>query len=365
MAEESFQEKTEQPTARRLQETREKGQVAKSAELNSAFILLTGITLLYFSGAGMFNQLLDQFKIVYQDLNGVSREAGSVQYLLSAGLKPFLAIVAPLLIVLTVIAIGSNVAQFGFLFTVEPLIPRFDKLNPLAGLKRLISPRALVELLKGLFKLLIVGGVAYWTLMQQQDRFLLLMDESVGEILRFTGAVMYQLTIRISGALLALALIDFGYQKWQYKKDLMMTKEEVKEEAKQTEGDPLVKSAIRSLQMTRARQRMMSSVAQADVVVTNPTHLAVAMKYDVEKMNAPVILAKGARLLAARIREVAQQHGIPIVENKPLAQSLYKIGQIGKEIPVELFHAVAEVFAYVYQLRNDVKRQTADGRRGE
>ncbi|HEX9653234.1 MAG TPA: flagellar biosynthesis protein FlhB [bacterium] len=352
MAEESFQEKTEQPTGRRLQETREKGQVAKSAELNSALILITGIMMLYFTGGTILSQLLDQFKIVYGDLNGMSREVTSVQSLMSAGLKPFVAVVAPLLIVLTIVAIGSNVAQFGFLFTTEPLLPKFDKLNPLAGFKRLFSARALVELLKSIFKLVIVGGIAYSTLLKQSDRYLLLLDESVGEILYFTGAVVYQLTIRISGALLVMALFDFYYQKWQHKKDLMMTKEEVKEEAKQMEGDPLVKSAIRSLQMTRARQRMMGSVPEADVVITNPTHLAVAMKYDVEKMNAPVILAKGARLLAARIREIAQRHGIPIVENKPLAQSLYKIGEPGKEIPVELFHAVAEVFAHVYQMRN-------------
>jgi flagellar biosynthetic protein FlhB len=352
VAEDSFQEKTEQPSARRLQETREKGQVAKSAELNSALILLTSIMMLYFTGGAMLNQMMDQFKIVYNDLNEIGRETTSVQYLMTAGLKPFLAILAPLLIVITVVAIGANVAQFGFLFSLEPLVPKFDKLNPLAGIKRMFSPRAFVEVLKGILKLVIVGGISYWTLLQQKDRYLLLLNDGVGEILRFTGAVVYQLTVRISGALLVLALADFLYQKWQYKKDLMMTKEELKEEAKQMEGDPLVKTAIRSLQLTRARQRMMGSVPQADVVITNPTHIAVAMKYDVEKMNAPVILAKGARLLAARIREIAQKNGIPIIENKPLARSLYKIGEIGKEIPAELFQAVAEVFAYVYQMRH-------------
>lgn len=335
-----------------MQETREKGQVAKSAELNSALILLTSIMMLYFTGGAMLNQMMDQFKIVYNDLNEIGRETTSVQYLMTAGLKPFLAILAPLLIVITVVAIGANVAQFGFLFSLEPLVPKFDKLNPLAGIKRMFSPRAFVEVLKGILKLVIVGGISYWTLLQQKDRYLLLLNDGVGEILRFTGAVVYQLTVRISGALLVLALADFLYQKWQYKKDLMMTKEELKEEAKQMEGDPLVKTAIRSLQLTRARQRMMGSVPQADVVITNPTHIAVAMKYDVEKMNAPVILAKGARLLAARIREIAQKNGIPIIENKPLARSLYKIGEIGKEIPAELFQAVAEVFAYVYQMRH-------------
>ena len=178
------------------------------------------------------------------------------------------------------------------------------------------------------------------------------MHASIGKILFFISNMLFQIAIRTTGALFFLALADLLYQRWQYKKDLKMTKQEVKDEMKQAEGDPQVKSHIRSLQLSRARERMMQKVAEADVVITNPTRLAVALKYDLENMDAPVVLAKGARLIAQRIRQLALEHDIPIVENKPLAQSLFKMCEVGREIPFELFHAVAEVFAYVYHLKN-------------
>lgn len=351
MAEGSFQEKTEEATPKRLSEARESGNVPKSAELNSVFVLMFGMMTLSFLGSHILQQLSSGFKIFYREAANIEISMSSIQYYLPLGLKSFVSLLAPVLAVLTLVGVGVNLAQVGVLFTLKPLIPDFKKMNPLTGFKKFVSPKSLVELLKGILKLLIVGFISYSTIMGEEDRYLLLINAHVGEIIAFIGSIVFQVAIRTTAALLILAIFDLYYQRWQYKKDMRMTKEEVKEEQKQAEGDPLVKGQIRSMQQTRARQRMMDAVPEADVVITNPTQLAIALKYDIEAMGAPVILAKGARHLAKKIREVALEHDIPIVENKPLAQSLYKIGEVGNEIPYELFHAVAEVFAYVFQMK--------------
>ena len=352
MAEESFQEKTEDATPRRLQEARKEGNVAKSAEFNSVFILLFGLMTLSFLGSHIFQQLISGFNIFYSNVANMEVSYGSIHYYFRLGIKSFLGLIAPLLGVLALVGIGVNLVQVGFLFTLKPLTPNFKKLNPLSGFKKFVSPKTFVELLKGVLKLLIVGLIAYWTIISQKERYLALIYQDVGEIALFIASIVFQVAVRTVSALVVLALLDLFYQRWQYKKDMRMTKEQVKEEHKQAEGDPLVKSQIKSLQQSRSRERMMDAVAEADVVITNPTQLAVALKYDMEEMTAPMILAKGARHLAKRIKEVAQKHDIQIVENKPLAQSLYKIGEVGKEIPYELFQAVAEIFAYVFQMKN-------------
>lgn len=352
MAEESFQEKTEDATPRRLQESRKEGNVAKSAEFNSVFILLFGLMTLSFLGSHIFQQLISGFKIFYHGFANMEINAGSIQYYFKIGMKSFWGLIAPLLGVLALVGIGVNLIQVGFLFTLKPLAPNFKKLNPLAGFKKFVSPKSFVELLKGILKLLIVGLIAYRTIISQKERYLALIYADVGEIALFIASIVFQVALRTIGALVVLAILDLFYQRWQYKKDMRMTKEQVKEEHKQAEGDPLVKSQIKSLQQSRSRERMMDAVAEADVVITNPIRLAVALKYDMEEMTTPIMLAKGARRLAQRIREIAQEHDIPIVENKPLAQSLYKIGEVGKEIPYDLFHAVAEVFAYVFQMKD-------------
>lgn len=352
MAEESFQEKTEDATPRRLQEARKDGNVAKSAEFNSVFILLFGLMTLSFLGSHIFQQLISGFTIFYRNIANMEITYGSIHYYFRLGIKSFLGLIAPLLGILALTGIVVNLVQVGFLFTLKPLKPNFKKLNPLSGFKKFVSPKSFVELLKGILKLLIVGLIAYWTIISQKERYLALIYRDIGEIALFIASIVFQVAVRTVGALVVLALLDLFYQRWQYKKDMRMTKEQVKEEHKQAEGDPLVKSQIKSLQQSRSRERMMTAVAEADVVITNPTELAVALKYNMEEMTAPMILAKGARHLAKRIKEVAQKHDIQIVENKPLAQSLYKIGEVGKEIPYELFQAVAEIFAYVFQMKN-------------
>ncbi|MFQ5705958.1 MAG: flagellar biosynthesis protein FlhB [bacterium] len=353
MAEDSFQEKTEQATPKQLEKAREEGNVAKSAELNSVFVLFIGLMILYFLSGKILSQSVDLFKFFYSQAGHVAINQSSILYYFTLCLKFLVSLVTPLVIGLIVVGLGVNWAQFGFLFSTKPLTPNFQKINPISGLKNFVSLKSLVELLKGIIKITVVGLIAYRTISNQQERYLLLMNESVGNILKFIGSTVFKVAMNTTAALLFLAVLDFLYQRWQYKKDLMMSKQDVKEEQKESEGNPLIKSAIRSLQRARARQRMMDAVPQADVVVTNPTRLAIALKYDPEAMDAPVVLAKGSRLIAARIKEIAQKHGIPIYENKPLAQSLFKISKVGQQIPFELFHVVAEVFAYVYQLKQN------------
>ncbi|RMF69094.1 MAG: flagellar biosynthesis protein FlhB [Calditrichaeota bacterium] len=352
MADDSFQEKTEQPTSKRLSEAREKGNVPKSAEFNSVFILLTGILTLYFMSGMFLDKLIYGFKVFYREVGNISINSSSIQYYLAVGGKASLLLFAPMLGLLAVIAIAVNLAQTGPLFSMKILTPDFGRLNPIKGVKKFFSLRALVDLVKNLLKVAIISVVAYNTIIKYREEYLLTINESVPEIVAFIGLMMFRVAIRTAVVLFFLAILDLIYQRWQHRKDLMMTKQEVQEERKQQEGSQQVKSAMRSLQLSRARERMMQRVAQADVVITNPTELAIALKYDPEEMNAPVVLAKGARLLAQRIRELARENGIPIYENKPLARSLYKLAEVGKEIPIELFHAVAEVFAYVYRLKN-------------
>jgi flagellar biosynthetic protein FlhB len=351
MAENSFQDKTEQATPKRLADARKEGNVAKSMEFNSVLILLFGLMTLYFFSGSLFGKLHHGFRIFYQEFGHATITQNTIQYYLILGIKSFVTIVAPVVVVLTIVGIGSNVAQIGLLLTLKPITPDLNKINPLPGFKRFVSLKSFAELAKGILKLTILGIISYQTIKGHQDEYLLLMHQDVQTILFFIVRVMFQIAMRATVALFILAVMDLLYQRWQYKKDLKMTKQEVKDEQKQAEGDPLVKGQIRSLQLARARERMMEKVPQADVVVTNPTRLAVALKYNPEDMGAPVVLAKGARLIAQRIKEIAIQNDIPIYENKPLAQSLFKMCEIGKEIPFELFHAVAEVFAYVYQMK--------------
>jgi flagellar biosynthetic protein FlhB len=237
-------------------------------------------------------------------------------------------------------------------FSNEAITPKFDRFNPITGIKRLFSTRSLIELLKSLLKLAVVGWIGYTTIMGELKVFPLLVDKTGAEVLAFAGQVCFKLFLKTGLALLVIAGFDYAYQRYQFEHNLKMTKQEIREEFKSTEGDPLIKSRIRSLQRERSRQRMMKDVPKADVVLTNPTHLAVALRYDVEKSAAPVVVAKGARLIAERIKAIAKENGVPVIENKPLARMLFKNAEIGSEIPFELYKAVAEVLAVVYRMRN-------------
>ncbi|MFH1570967.1 MAG: flagellar biosynthesis protein FlhB [Gemmatimonadota bacterium] len=351
MAEESFQEKTEQATPKRRDEARQKGQVARSAELSSVGILAISLLALWGLGGYMF----DGLRRLMVDLftNGLSMELDpvTVQPRLLAWMSATARIIAPMVALLGAAAVLVNIAQVGILFTGEPLLPKGDRINPLSGLKRIFSQKGLVELVKGLFKVAIVAYVTYLTIRADTDQFVGFVDMEVGPIFAISGDMILSLGCRIVLLLLLLAVLDYAFQRWEYERNLRMTRQEVREELKQQEGDPMIRARVRAIQREMSQRRMMGSVGQADVVVTNPTHLAVALKYDPAEMDAPVVLAKGQRLVAERIKELARESGVPLVENKPLAQALFKTVQIGQQIPEELFRAVAEVLAFVFQLK--------------
>ena len=351
MPEESFQEKTEPATPRRRREAREKGNIARSVEINSAVVLITGIVALKLFGGHLKMHLLGAAQWIFSRLTVIEITTDNMQSYVLTGLKLMGLMLAPIVLMIMVAGVSASLAQGGFVFAGEPLIPKFSKISPITGLKRMFSMRSIVELLKGLMKLFIVVIIGYTTIKAEFNTYPYLVDKDVPQIVAFLGQVGFKLMIRAGVVLLIMALFDYAYQKFEYEKKLRMTKQEVKEEFKRTEGDPLIKARIRSIQRERARQRMLSDVPKADVVVTNPIHLAVALKYDSKKMGAPMVVAKGARLVAEKIKEIARVHDVPIVENKTLARLLYRSTEIGAQIPFELYKAVAEILAYVYRLK--------------
>ncbi|MDX1778625.1 MAG: EscU/YscU/HrcU family type III secretion system export apparatus switch protein, partial [Thermodesulfobacteriota bacterium] len=232
------------------------------------------------------------------------------------------------------------------------IAPKFSKLDPLKGFARMFSKQALVELIKSIFKVIIVGCVTYFTVKGELEEIVPLMDKEIWSVMSYIGSVCFKILLRTSWVLIVLAIVDYVFQKWDFKQEAKMTKQEVKDEFKQREGDPLIKSRVRQAQREMAKKRMMEAVPKADVVITNPVHLAIALEYNTQNMSAPQLTAKGSRLVAERIKAIAQEHNIPIVENKPLAQALFKGVEIGQEIPTVFYKAVAEVLSYVYRLKN-------------
>jgi flagellar biosynthetic protein FlhB len=271
---------------------------------------------------------------------------------MNVGLR-VLTMLAPLFMAVVAIAIVANGTQVGFRITPEALKPKMEKFDLAKGFKRLFSRRSLVELIRDVVKLGIIGTVAYFAVDAERDGFLSLSDADTGGILSFAAWAIFRVGIKIILALFALALGDFAFQRWDFERSIRMTKHEIKEEMRQQEGSPQLKSRIRQVQRELAKMRMGKAIPEADVVVTNPTTLAVALKYDLETMSAPTVVAKGARLLAEKIKDIAREAGVPIVENKPLARALYSSVDVGGSVPAELYKATAEVLAYVYRLRGD------------
>ena len=358
MPDNTGQEKTEKATGKKRSEARKKGQVAQSKEISSAMILMTSIGIFYFAGAWIFWSLSELITGVYQNIGTLRITAVSDASAFSLEiLYQFLTVLLPFLIPIAVVGFIANVMQVGFQFNTEAIAVKLTKLNPVSGLKRLVSLKALVELAKSIIKILFIGSIAYLLVKSDMKEFPILIHQEVGQILVFIARVSLKVCFFVCLAMIVLAVRDFIYQRWQHEEDLKMTKQEVKDEQKQTYGDPKVKARIRSVQLEMARRRMMEAVPGADVVITNPTHLALALKFDAREMVAPRILAKGSGHIAQRIREIAVEHQIPIVEEKPLAQALFKMVEIGDYIPAELFRAVAEVLAYVYRLKGMYARE--------
>lgn len=352
MAEEnSGQEKTEEPTARRLQEARDKGDIAKSMEIPSALVLLCSILTLY-GGSGFFMEQFSRMLRYYlTNLTAISLTVGDMTRLTLEGMRFSLTIAGPVMLVVLTAGLLANVGQFGFLFSTEKLIPKLSKIDPIQGFARLFSLQMLANTIKSLLKVAIIGYVAFLEIIRTLPGINPLMDQEPLRIAAFIGNVSFRIFLKAALILIVLAFFDYAFQRWEFMKKMRMTKQELKEEAKQTEGDPHVKGRIRSIQMEMARRRMMEEVPKADVVITNPTRLAIALRYDGLSMHAPKVVAKGAGAIAHRIKEVAREHGVPLVENKPLAQALFKQVRIDDYVPENLFQAVAEVLAYVYSLK--------------
>lgn len=344
-------EKTEDASARKLGKAREQGQVAKSMEVPSVFVLLAGVLALRSFASMIYNNFLAMMDHTLRFEGIPAMTDADVINLLFQYSKIFSLIVLPVLAAAFLAAALSNIFQVGFHISWEAIEPKISKLNPISGLMRTLSTRSLVELVKSILKLLIIFAVAWAAVKGELDNIIRLYDNSIPFILLYIMDLSFRIVIRVVLVMAILAILDYAYQKWQFLEDQKMTKQEVKDEFKQTEGDPQIKSKIRQIQAQAARQRMMADVPKADVVVTNPTRLAVAVKYDGAVMDAPTVLAKGSGAVAANIRRVAEEAGVPIVEDKELARSLYSMVDIGKTVPPELFQAVAELLAYVYKLK--------------
>jgi flagellar biosynthetic protein FlhB len=347
----AFTDRTEAATPRRRQEVRQRGQVARSIELSSAFILTVCVIVLRYSLPWLFMQLK---LLCTGTLIHLPESDWTIENVHRGGIVTFLNVArlsAPILAAAVLAGIAVNLAQVGFLLTLEPLKPDFNRLNPIMGFGRLFSTRGGVDLMKSVLKVVMVSAVAFATARSQLPLFISTAQMSTPMALSALGGILYTLCLRVCVAMLILAALDYIYQRVHFEQSIRMTREEVREEMRQMEGDPTLRARIRRRQREIARQRMMQEVPRADVVITNPTRLAVALRYAAGEMSAPTVVAKGQRLMAERIREVARQHGVPIVENKPLAQALFKSVEIGQEIPAELYQAVAEVLAFVYRLK--------------
>lgn len=347
-------EKSEEPTPHRLREAREKGQVAKSREITTAFLLLLSYFLFRYMGEFMWKNLVEMAMAILQ-LVPEAREFSLpfAGYLLLIGLRGMAFVLLPIFGVVFLTALLAEALQTGFAFSVDPLTPRIERISPLEGFKRMFSLQGLVELVKSLLKIMIVFYIAWYAARDDLPYIIVLIEAHPWQAIVLGGSIAYKIAIRVGIFYIIVAILDYLYRRWEYMRNLKMTRQEVKEEYKRLEGDPLVKQRMRDLQRQAAYQRMMSAVPQADVVVTNPTHLAVALKYEQAKMKAPLVLAKGERKIAEEIRRIAEAHEIPVVQNEPLARSIYRTTRINQEIPSELYQAAAEVLAYVYKIKRD------------
>lgn len=343
-------EKTEQATDTRREEFRKQGQVAHTRELGSAAVLLVAAGCVYALGRFFFQNMFEVFNYTFgQDMVKLIREGNPMEAVAFCAGKTAI-LIAPVMGVAGVIGAASSILQIGFMQVEDALSPNFNKINPLEGFKKIFSLRALVEGIKSFLKMLAVGTIVYFLLRGEVAKIPYLLTYSVEQTLVYCGGIVVRLLGGIGAMMIVLAAADYFFQRWDLEKKMMMTKEEVKQESKQREGDPMIKGRIRRIQREMASKRMMEAIPKADVVITNPTHIAVVLKYG-ENLPAPQIVAKGADAVAERIKELAREHNVPIVENKPLARTIYKTLKIGQVIPRELFVAVAEVLSYVYRLK--------------
>lgn len=347
-------EKTERATPKKRQDERKKGKVAKSQDVNTAILLLFALMTLIIFGSSMKDTMTTLYEQFFTEFIHWDLTENTIHQIFSGASIEVAKMLAPVFLVVIIAGLGSNLMQIGFLFTGEPLKLDLKKIDPIQGAKRIFSIRALVELMKSLLKIVFIGSITFFVIWIYKDDMMMLAFKNAENALAFFGRVTAIMGISATIALLFLAVFDYAYQRYDYEKNLKMSKQDIKDEYKNVEGDPLIKSKIKEKQRQMASRRMMSEVPTADVVITNPTHFALAIKYDEAKASAPFVVAKGVDKTALRIKEIAKEHGVITVENKPLARALYSVMDIGDSIPEEFFQAVAEILAYVYRLENKV-----------
>ncbi len=355
-------EKTEEPTQKKLTDARKEGQVAKSQELNHAISLVMVFLLLRIIGFYMGTRFMEMFTWVYEGIPSQIVQTGGnlsvrdfCNYINRCALQ-LLLILLPVLLTGFAVSVIVNLVQVKWAPTAKPLAPKFNKLSPLSGVKRLFSMEKLFELLKSVVKIFVIGYMTYITLRDKVGMILLLENISLKEGVGLVLETVLDMGFRIAILYIVVGVADYAYRRWKFHKDMMMTKQEVKDEYKNSEGDPQIKGKIRQKMREVSQRRMMQAIPQADVVITNPTHFAVALKYDLEIATAPIVVAKGADLLAQKIKDIARENEVEIVENKPLARMIYHNVELGSMIPPELYQAVAEVLALVYNLREQKGR---------
>ncbi|PKG24924.1 flagellar biosynthesis protein FlhB [Niallia nealsonii] len=346
-------EKTEKATPKKRQDTRKKGQVAKSQDVNTAIVLIAVFAVLSFTGSYMLKGFVSLMNHSLQDVLLINITDESIRGVFLDVLKEMSLLLTPILAAALVGGLISNYMQVGIMFSTETIQFKLDKINPLSGFKRIFSIRSIVELLKSILKISIIGIITFAVLWSKFSELLVLSQKSTYFILITLAKLTIQMGLYASGALLFLSLLDFMYQRYDYEKNIRMSKQDIKDEYKNMEGDPLIKSKIKQQQREMAMRRMMQDIPTADVVITNPTHYAICLKYDENKYDAPYVVAKGVDFVAQKIKLIAKENDVAIVENRPLARALYSQVEIGDIVPEEFFKAVAEVLAFVYRTRNE------------
>jgi len=344
-------ERTESPSAKRRADFRKKGQVAQSREVQTAALFTLLLLFWVFFAPIFWDGAKEMVAVLWRNSGDYAITTSSLMqlgYFLGVSLAMIL---APLFLVALLVGFLATFLQIGWLFTTEPLIPDLTKLDPIKGMGRFFSKRSLVEVIKSLLKVGLIGWIAYKTVAGEMDQALLLTEMPLDDTILYLAKTSALVMAKVAAIMIVLAILDYAFVRWEMEEKMKMTKQEQKEEMKETEGDPHIKSKIRSIQQQMARRRMMAAVPTADVVITNPTHIAVAIKYEAGTMDAPLVLAKGQELVAEKIREIARENDIPLVENPPVARLLHSKVEVGQAIPEELFKAVAEILAYVYSLK--------------
>lgn len=353
-------EKTEEPTAKKLNDARGEGQVAKSKEIANAFGMLGLFIILRVYLGTIGSRFIEYFNVVYGQMPDVIKRyegqtpMAALQVVIRSMMLQLLLLILPVLLIGFAIAFICDLMQVKWRPTTKPMRPKFSKLSPLNGMKRVFSANSLMELVKSILKLAVIGYVAYSYLKDRLGQIFILYDITLNRAIGLIGEIVVDLGIRIAAVYMVIAFLDYAYQKWKFHEDMKMTKQEVKDEFKNAEGDPQIKGKQKQRMREASMRRMMQQLPEADVVITNPTHYAVAIKYEPDKYDAPYVLAKGEDYLAQKIKEVAKENNVEIVENKPLARMLYANVDVGGLVPPELYQAVAEVLAFVYHLKGKI-----------